>query len=159
MFKQMFQNQTWLPDPLSWIIYNIQGRYNRLYDFGDVIRSLPVAGQHEAGMQVVDIKKIVGSVGRADDFDRQFHLRQGATFERWKEIANAVRSGNEMPPVELMKIGDLYFVIDGHHRISVMASLGQMFIDAHVIEVETRMDIQSTAQLRHVLAPDDVGAE
>jgi hypothetical protein len=60
--------------------------------------------------------------------------------QRWERIATAMRRGDEMPPVDLYKVGDAYFVRDGHHRVSVSRALGFDVIDARVTEVVTRVD-------------------
>jgi hypothetical protein len=60
--------------------------------------------------------------------------------ERWERLALAARRGEEIPPIEVYRIGDLHFIIDGHHRVSVAHSLGLSTIDAHVTEVKTKLD-------------------
>ncbi len=70
--------------------------------------------------------------GRCDDFDVGFHPLKEHTEERWVSVARAQLRGLGLPPVELIQVGDAYFVCDGHHRISVAAALGQQEIDAVV---------------------------
>jgi hypothetical protein len=60
---------------------------------------------------------------------------------RWERIAAAQRRGEAMPPVSLFQIGELYFVRDGHHRVSVAKSQGRKDIDAYVTEVMTRLEL------------------
>src|SRR5919106_2753540 len=60
---------------------------------------------------------------------------------RWERIAAAQRRGEAMPPVSLFKVGELYFVRDGHHRVSVAKSQGRADIDAYVTEVTTRLQL------------------
>ena len=84
---------------------------------------------------------IVGSVDRAVDFDRGLRPTSARLRSRWERIAAAQRRGEALPPVSLYKIGDLYFVRDGHHRVSVAKSLGRNDIDAYVVEVETRLPL------------------
>ncbi len=88
----------------------------------------------DLGIQTVPIRKITGSEGRAADFDRFFRPLQDYTRERWLNIWQAVMNGLPLPPVELVCVGDTYYVRDGHHRISVAAALGQLDIEAHVIQ-------------------------
>ena len=108
---------------------------NRLESYADVTARGKLSRQHELGTQPVEIKQIVGSMGRVDDFDRQFHPRNSLNFERWMNIALAFQKGVALPAVELFKIDNQYFVKDGHHRISVASSHGQTFIDAAVTEI------------------------
>ena len=90
------------------------------------------ADQSYAGQKVVLIAEIQGSEGRAKDFDRDFNPLRSATLERWVNIFKARAQGKEMPPVELVRYGDTYYVRDGHHRISVARARGEAYIDAHI---------------------------
>ena len=108
---------------------------NRLESFADVTAKGKLSQQHELGTQAVEIKQIVGSMGRVDDFDREFHPRNSINFERWMNIALAFQKGVALPAVELFKIDNQYFVKDGHHRISVASTHGQTFIDAAITEL------------------------
>ena len=103
------------------------------------MEALGRTGQHDLGLQVVPLDAIVGTVDRAVDFDRGFRPTSARLRSRWERIAAAQRRGESLPPVSLYKIGDLYFVRDGHHRVSVAKSLGRDDIDAYVTEVTTRV--------------------
>lgn len=84
------------------------------------------------GIQTVPIRQIRGSQGRSHDFDRDFNPLQDHTKGRWLSVAGARQRGKALPPVELIQVGDVYFVQDGHHRISVARALGQQCIEAEV---------------------------
>jgi hypothetical protein len=109
--------------------------------FEEVVESLGRVGQHDLGLQVVPLDAIVGSVDRTVDFDRGLRPTSARLRSRWERIAAAQRRGEALPPVSLYKIGDLYFVRDGHHRVSVAKSLGRQDIDAYVTEVTTRIKL------------------
>lgn len=81
----------------------------------------------------VPITKIVGSEGRASDFDSEFRPLVKHTQDRWVGIAIAQHRGIPLPPVELIQVGDEYFVRDGHHRISVARTFGQATIEAEIL--------------------------
>jgi hypothetical protein len=115
--------------------------------FEEVVEALGRTGQHDLGLQVVPLDAVVGSVDRTVDFDRGFRPTSPRLRSRWERIAAAQRRGESMPPVSLFKIGDLYFVRDGHHRVSVAKSLGRPDIDAYVTEVETRVPLDSETRL------------
>jgi hypothetical protein len=115
--------------------------------FEEVVEALGRVGQHDLGLQVVPLDAVVGSVDRTVDFDRGFRPTSPRLRSRWERIAAAQRRGESMPPVSLFKIGDLYFVRDGHHRVSVAKSLGRPDIDAYVTEVETRVPLDSETRL------------
>lgn len=107
---------------------------HRLFDLETTRRKLNVRSRHYVGLQTVPIRCIRGSEGRSRDFDEHFHPWQSRTKFRWIDIAVAQRQGQPLPPVELIQLGDVYFVRDGHHRISVAQAMGQTHIDAEVTE-------------------------
>jgi len=109
---------------------------------------LHVDNQHDVGLQTISISDIVGTVGRNDDFDREFRPVRNVTQDKWENVAHAYYSGKPLPPVELIKVGQMYFVVDGNHRISVMKMNGQDYVDAHVIELDTVEDIRTTGEYR-----------
>jgi hypothetical protein len=105
----------------------------RLYDLNILKPDLSLRGSFFAGIQVVPIHSIIGTEGKVSDFDMGFHPIQEAARERWVSLAMAYMGCLPLPPVELIRIGDAYFVRDGHHRISVCRAFGQTSIDAEVI--------------------------
>jgi hypothetical protein len=105
---------------------------HRLLSLEAIQSTCNVRARHYAGIQTVPIDHIRGSEGRSEDFDADFCPLQTHSKERWLRIAIARRAGEEMPPVKLVRIGDVYFVRDGHHRISVARALGQKEIEAEV---------------------------
>lgn len=88
----------------------------------------------DLGLRTVELRQVVGSVNRWQDFDSQFRIRNRSTRYRYERIKKAVERGEGMPAVELYKIKDKYYVVDGNHRVSAAKQVGQTYIDAHVIE-------------------------
>lgn len=114
-------------------------RPNELLSFDAVRSSLPIYGQSYRGVREVPVEKIVGTTtNRYSDFDRAFLPSQARTKSRWKTIDELRLRDQSLPPIQLFQVGDLYFVRDGHHRVSVARQNGQTFIDAEVIEMQTR---------------------
>ena len=111
--------------------------------FEEVVDALGVVGREDAGLQVVPLDAIVGTVDRAADFDRGFRPTSPRLRSRWERIAAAQRRGESLPPISLYRVGDLFFVRDGHHRVSVAKSLGRDDIDAYVVEIQTRVRLGS----------------
>lgn len=107
-----------------------------LLSFDMVRDKLKIRGQHSAGTQLVPLDTIVGTVGRYREFDRAFLPREEHIRERWKTIYEATQT-HGLPPVDLYKVGDVYFVRDGHHRVSVLKELGATFVEATVTEFDT----------------------
>jgi hypothetical protein len=123
------------------------------------IQSSRAAGNHYAGLQPVPIRRIVASEGRSQDFDAAFNPLQEGNGDRWTKIATLKLLGYDLPPVELIQVGEDYIVRDGHHRISAAAAMGQESIDAHVTVLEgyaglgagravSRLELQAGAAVR-----------
>ena len=87
---------------------------------------------HYAGRRSVRLNDIRGSEGRAKDFDDQFYPLSDRTRQRWQSVASALDEGVALPPVQLIQVGEAYYVRDGHHRVSVNRVLGQEEIEAEV---------------------------
>ncbi len=97
----------------------------------------------DRGTQSIPIASIVGSVGRYRDFDRAFLPLSGADEDRWRRLDVALNELRNLPPIEAYKIGAVYFVRDGNHRVSVAKANGLTHIDANVTEVESRVPLTS----------------
>ncbi len=119
----------------------LTGRPNRLLRWDEVQDKLRIGGRIDRGLQTVPVEKIVGSVNRYRDFDRAFLPTQDVTAERWMNISRAYYAEEALPPVTLYKVGEVYFVVDGNHRVSVARQRGQAFIDAEVIEAQARVPL------------------
>jgi hypothetical protein len=124
---------------------------NRLLSFDEVKSALGAVEQVYLGMRTVPVEKIVGSVGRHRDFDRAFLPSKGGLETRWKRIDQMMHRAEELPPISLYKMGDAYFVRDGNHRVSVARQLGVEMIDAEVIELRSRVPIDSAITARDLL--------
>lgn len=98
------------------------------------------------GVRTVPIDRIVGSVGRYQDFDDRFRLKQHVPSERLRRVKEAMRDGHPLPPVKLYQIKDDYYVMDGNHRIAAAKELGHDEILAHIIEF-----IPSATTLQNIL--------
>jgi hypothetical protein len=115
--------------------------------FEEVVEALGFVSERSVGYEVVPLDVIVGTVDRGRDFDRRFRPTSGRVRNRWEQIATAMRRGDSMPPVDLVRVGEICFVRDGHHRVSVARALGRTDIDAHVTEVVTRVDASRAIKL------------
>jgi len=104
-----------------------------LFDLNEIKSDLALHGSSYSGIKVARIGSIIGSEGKVADFDMGFHPISEASRERWVGMAMAYLSCLPLPPVQLIQIGDAYFVRDGHHRISVAQALGQTCVDAEVV--------------------------
>lgn len=127
----------------------LERRPNELLSFDVVRSSLPIYGQSYRGVREVPVDRIVGTTSnRYADFDRAFLPSQARTKSRWKAIDELRLRDQNVPPIQLYQVGDVYFVRDGHHRVSVARKTGQTYIDAEVIEMQTRAPL--TRDLRRL---------
>ncbi len=84
----------------------------------------------------IPVDAIVGSVGRAADFTRRFNPLHDSDALRWEHIRAAAEKEG-LPPIEVYRIGQAYFVADGNHRVSVARRMGATHIEAYVTEVHS----------------------
>jgi hypothetical protein len=111
---------------------------SELLPFEEVVSALGRRSQVDRGVECIPVDSIVGTVGRRrQDFDRAFRPSTQRLRERWQRVASARRRGAALPPIQVYRIGELHFVEDGHHRVSVARALGDPTIEAHVREVRT----------------------
>jgi hypothetical protein len=115
--------------------------------FDEVVDALGLVGEVQLGLQTIPLDSVVGTVDRTRDFDRGFRPTTPRVRGRWQRIAAAQRRGEAFPPISVYRVGDLHFVRDGHHRVSVAKSLGREDIDAYVTQVRTRVDTGETLRL------------
>jgi hypothetical protein len=92
--------------------------------------------------------EIVGSEGRYADFDDEFLPLKDSSEEKWRSLYAALRRGEELPPVSLLKVGDAYFVRDGNHRVSVARWRGVEVLDAEVVEVSAAVPVGAAISAR-----------
>jgi hypothetical protein len=117
--------------------------------FEEVVAALGRRSQRDLGIRLIALDSIVGTVDRRrGEFDRSFRPADPGVRGRWERIAAARRSGETMPPIDVFRLGELHFVQDGHHRVSVARALGDTEIEAHVIDVQTKLDPGRELRLR-----------
>jgi hypothetical protein len=115
----------------------------------EVIAALGRKAERDVGLQSIPLESIVGTVDRSSgEFDRRFRPRSRRPQSRWQRIAAARRRGEELPPIQVYRVGNLHFVQDGHHRVSVARAHRDMTIDAHVREVQTTLPATSELTVR-----------
>jgi hypothetical protein len=110
---------------------------NVILPFEEVVAALGRRGERRLGLETIALDSIVGTVDRSREFDRSFNPTSPRVRRRWEGIALAQRKGKELPPIDVYRIGDLHFVRDGHHRVSVARAQGHSHIEAYVTEVVT----------------------
>lgn len=110
----------------------------QLLDLEETLKKSPLESSHYAGIKSVSIDRIRGTEGKTNEFDAEFNPTQERSRTRWIAIAREKLRGYSLPPVELIQIGNIYYVRDGHHRISASRALGQAYVDAEVTIIRLR---------------------
>ncbi len=126
---------------------------DQLLSFDDEQRRRGAYARCDGGIQIVPIGRIVGSVGRARDFNERFEYRQGLEHGSWDAAMRLRRlrvlfQHGQIPPVELYLIGNDFFVLDGHHRVAIARQMGLDYLDAHVIEYQPAPNDPSAVTFR-----------
>ncbi|MGE5641915.1 MAG: universal stress protein, partial [Byssovorax cruenta] len=132
------------------ILARLRGKPTELLSYDEVAEKLKLRVRTERGTQNIPVDSIVGSVGRYTDFTRTFLPRRRDDRERWARVKAAMEEGLGLPPIEVYKVGEVYFVIDGNHRVSIARQQGFKSMQAHVIEVQTPIPLSPDVQ------PDDL---
>jgi hypothetical protein len=114
-------------------------RGKRLRTFDEAMQNHRLIERFDLGASIIPVEKITGSVGRQHDFDQNFMPRYEHLSPRWQSVDHAYYVGTALPVIELLKLDDEYYVVDGHHRVSVARYHGQEYIEAHVIEVHAEV--------------------
>lgn len=132
---------------LKAVLGRLQGTSLELLSYEEVAEQLQVTGQVERGVREIPLEKIVGSVGRYDEFDRSFLPLKDHDAQRWAGVRAAAVDPTTLPAIDVYQIGEAYFVIDGNHRVSIARHSGMDYLEANVIEIQTRVPLPE--DLRH----------
>lgn len=128
-----------------------------LMDFSVILKGCQLDNQYELGIQTIPLKQVMGSVGRSKDFDaRFFPLKEKESQKRWIGIAEQFLTNQSIPAVEVMQVGERYFVKDGHHRVSAARALGIQYIEAQVCVLSVHGDLPWVTNPFRVLRPRQV---
>ncbi len=112
-----------------------------LVPFEAVRTRLRSTSEIQRGTQMIPLDAIVGSVGRYRDFTREFLPRSANVSERWRRLDEAYNRMDNIPAIDVYKLGDVYFVRDGNHRVSVARTNGSTFIEATVTEIPLKTPV------------------
>jgi len=135
---------------LEAIMARLTGKSVALFSYEDVRQKLKARGGVARGLQDIPLDAIVGSVGRYTDFTRSFLPRRDSDQHRWAKVKAIATDMEGLPPIEVYKIGETYFVQDGNHRVSVAREMGATYIQAYVTEIHTKVPLSPNDQ------PDDL---
>ena len=138
----------------------LTGRARRLASLDHVVDAARLDARSDLGIQVVPLDRVIGSAaaGRVEDFDSHFLPTNRHLRDRWSRLHAAIARGAEIDAIDVYKVGMSYYVIDGHHRVSVLRSLGFTTIPARVVEVRTRAPIGEGVNAQSLLAAAEYAA-
>ncbi len=125
----------------------LRGKPTDLLPFEEVRQILKASGEEQRGLQTIPLDSIVGSVGRYTDFTRDFFPRRDTVASRWVRLRASIREKGQLRPIQVYQIGEVYFVLDGNHRVSVARERGANEIQAYVTEIQTKINITPETDL------------
>jgi hypothetical protein len=134
---------------------DVMGFFSRkpvdLLPFEEVKERLHLKQLIDKGIQEVPLNQIVGSLGRQSEFNRLFLPREESLRKRWQEVKDLAEGPSGFPPVELYYVPEVYFVVDGHHRISVVRSVGATTIEANVKEFRSPVYLTPDTSIEEII--------
>ena len=125
-------------------------RSDRLLELDEVERRLKPFGRRYLGVREIPLDALVGTDGRASSFTRDFRPLHAFSRERMRSLEGAFADG-AFPPIVAVKLGETYFVIDGHHRAALARRGGAAVIDADVTELIARVPLPAGADMLEVV--------
>ena len=132
-----FMNRAWA---------TLSGKPTTLLSYDEIKEKLHIGGPIYRGVKTVLVDQIAGSLNRYHEFDNVFLPASDQLADRWQSVNRDFYQEISLPPVVLYKVGQVYFVVDGHHRVSVARQQGQIYIEAEVRECATRVNITADIQ-------------
>ena len=128
---------------------------NQLLSFEDVKKAVRPVNQVYKGVKSIPIENIRGSENRYNDFDKEFLPKQDTTRTRWENVDKAFYEQIELPPIQVYQIGDIYFVKDGNHRVSVAKEQGKKYIDAEIIELKSKVPLDKDVDYEELILKEE----
>ena len=129
---------------LKEIVSTLAGLHSDLLQYDEILQKLHARGQSDKGLQEIPLDAIVGTVGRYSDFTKDFLPKRAENKDRWVNVKTAMSGMRGVPAIEVYRVGEAYFVKDGHHRVSVARQMGHKFIQAYVTEIRTLVPLNIT---------------
>jgi hypothetical protein len=128
----------------------IMNRTASLLPLGEVTERLRVTAHSYVGVRSIPLDKIIGSVDRASEFDRNFHPQRRDSEARMRKLEAAFPNG-DFPAISVFEVGGAYFVSDGHHRVALAHQRGQEFIEAEVVSLATNYRLTPEVNIRQLV--------
>ena len=143
---------------INTILSRITGESTDLLSYDEVLKRFRIQGQTDRGRKDIPLDKIVGSVGRYADFTADFLPRKNANAQRWARVKMASEKLEGLPPIDVYKVGEVYFVRDGNHRVSIARMNNQTHIEAFVTEIFIRVPLTPDLDLDGLIIKEEYAA-
>jgi nucleotide-binding universal stress UspA family protein len=135
---------------LGEVLARLRGKSSRMISYDEIRKRFGGLESARRQLKEIPLDAIVGTVGRYKDFSRTLLPLSANDGARWAGVRNAVDTQMGLPPIEVYQVGEVYFILDGHHRASVAREIGATHIQAYVRDVYTRVPLSPDDQ------PDDI---
>ncbi len=132
------------------LLSKITGRQDNLLEFEEVRKTLALAHPNPEQLKDIPLDSIVGTVSRYHDFNRQFYPRMDSDEDRWARVKELMEIRG-LDPIEVYQVGDVYFVLDGNHRVSVARQLDTGTIEAYVKVFRSPVEVNPDDNLEDVV--------
>ena len=123
-------------------------RSSELLSFEEVRNQLHLVPSGIRKVENIPLNSIIGSVGRYSDYTRSYWPISGEDEQRWAKVKMAISDMAGVPPIEVYQIGEVYFVRDGNHRVSVFREMGASHIQAYVTQLATKVSAFTRGRYR-----------
>jgi hypothetical protein len=133
------------------LLKTLRGQPADLLPFEEVRERLRLRTFVDRGIREVPLDAIVGSLGRAREFNRAFLPRDESLRARWERVEDLAEGPEGLAAVELYQVGDAYFVVDGHHRVSVARQMKAATIEARVTECLSAVHLEPDTSIEEVI--------
>lgn len=140
-------NKERLKADINHVIDVLLNRPAELLSFDEIKEILHIRNSVYRGIKAIRVEQIIGSLNRNHEFDRAFRPSASISPHRWQSVDRAYYKGVSLPAVSVYKVGEVYFVVDGHHRVSVARKQKQTFIDAEVREFKLKIHFTAKSNL------------
>lgn len=128
---------------------------NELLSFHEVKKAVRPVNQFYKGVKSIPLENIIGSEGRYKDFDKEFLPKQDTARSRWQNVDKAFHEQKELPPIQVYQVGDIYFVKDGNHRVSVAKEQKKKYIDAEIIELKIKVPLDKNVNYEKLILKEE----
>lgn len=135
---------------LQGLMKTLSWKNNDLLSWYEVTSIIKPKSETYIGMQTIPVNRIIGSEGRYRDFSAAFLPKREMLRHRWVSVDEALHSDVILPPISVYSLGGWYFVRDGNHRVSVAKTMGQEFIDAEVVELDSKIPLEPGMSMREL---------